>query len=56
MVANSISHHFETMVEPIVCWYLQGKRSFQVPEVVQDFVHPQYVFRFIVGFLVGFPF
>ena len=23
------SHHFETMVEAIVCWYLQGNHSFQ---------------------------
>ena len=37
------SHHFETMVETTVCWYLQGNH----PRIslVQDFVHPQYFAR-----------
>ena len=26
---KSISHHFEAMVETIICWYLQGIKSVQ---------------------------
>ena len=34
------SHHFETVVDSIVCWYLQGNHYPRV-SWVQDFVHPQ---------------
>ena len=40
----------ETMVETIVCWYLQGNHHSRVSWAVQDFVHPQYgevEFRFV---------
>ena len=37
------SHQVEIMVEPIVCWYLQGNHLSRDSEVVRDFVHPQYL-------------
>ena len=41
---DEILHHLETMVETIVCWYLQGNQ--QKPGFLRwcemDFVHPQY--------------
>ena len=43
---HSCKIHFapriKTMVEVIVCWYLQGNHSFQGFLVVQDLVHPQF--------------
>ena len=36
---DEILHHLES----ILCWYLQGNHPSRVSEVVQDFVHPQYV-------------
>ena len=41
MVAKSISHHFETLVEIIACIYRGIIRD---SSVWQDFVHPQIPF------------
>ena len=42
---DEILHHFETMVETLVCWYLQGNRI--IPAFLRwcemDFVHPSTV-------------
>ena len=38
---NPKPHHFKTMVETIVRWYLQGNHHSVVCQVM-DFVHPQY--------------
>ena len=51
LLMDEILHHLET----IVCWYLQEKHPSRVSEVVQDFVHPQYVdFHLLKNMLLFF--
>ena len=39
---DKILHHFETMVETVVCWYLQGNHHSRVSRWCEmDFVHPR---------------
>ena len=44
---NPRPHHFKTMVETTVCWYLQGNHHSMISQVMQDFVHAQYECLFL---------